>query len=108
MDSLTGSAALAVFYILAQVVERIVEIFSYIPIPDENKKTRTWVFWGISSMLGWGVCAIYNVDFFSLVHVQTVHHGLNIFLSGIIVGSGTKPVHDLISSLEKYTGTKKS
>jgi len=29
-----------------------------------------------------------------------------VILSGIIVGSGTKPVHDVISSLEKYRGLK--
>ncbi len=98
----------AMLYILAQGVERLVEPFTEINLwgnPDSTdpkvKRQRTLWLWVVSSVVGVLACFLFNVDFFSLIkggYSPTV----NIIFSGIIVGSGTKPVHDLITIIQRY------
>ncbi len=102
----------ALLYILAQAVERVVELISDFNIwGDPNSKDpaiihrRAISLWVVSTAVGVIVCYSFGVDFFELLKVSkpgesiTFLHGL---ISGIIVGSGTKPVHDVIASIEKY------
>jgi hypothetical protein len=105
------SETFALLYILAQAVERIVEVFSDLdifgdPISTDSKilHKRAITLWCLSSFIGIGVCLIFCADFFVAVNQNTdcLHPTLDKILSGIIVGSGTKPVHDIISKLEKY------
>jgi hypothetical protein len=101
--------ALALLYVLAQSVERIVELFSELRIwgdptskdPGEKRKRAIWL-WAAASLLGWGLCLLFEVDFISMLTNSTRHPILRLLLSGIIVGSGTKPVHDVITTLEKH------
>jgi hypothetical protein len=104
----------ATLYILAQGVERLVEPFSVWklfgdPSTTDGKRKRTIWLWVVSSAIGILACFIFNVDFFSAAKVVggTTPPPLNIVISGIIVGSGTKPVHDLITSIQGHAKSKK-
>ncbi len=101
------SSTFGILYILAQAVERVVEFISEFSVwGDPASKDpaiihhRTIRLWLVSSVLGILVCLIFHVDFLTLFTHE--HHILSQTLSGIIVGSGTKPVHDVIASIEKY------
>lgn len=111
MPSMSIPAVFGILYILAQAVERIVELMSDLNIwgdPSSPDKAvihrRTINLWCVSSFIGIGVCLLYSVDFFSAIRIETECWRLHInqILSGIIVGSGTKPVHDVITGIEKY------
>lgn len=101
------SSTFGILYILAQAVERIVEFISNLTIfgdPDSKEERvihkRAILLWLVSSVLGVIVCLVFNVNF--LTAFTNEHPTLSLICSGIIVGSGTKPVHDVISSIEKY------
>jgi len=67
-----------ILYILAQAVERIVELMSDLSIwgdPESPNKgvihRRTISLWFVSSLIGIGVCLLYQVDFFTAVRIET-------------------------------------
>ena len=106
------STMFALLYILSQAVERVVELISNFNVwgdPDSKDRAvihrRSASLWLVSSGVGVIVCYSFDVDFFQLLKVSKVGEPISFLhgiISGIIVGSGTKPVHDVIASLEKY------
>ncbi len=106
----------ATLTILAQAVERIVELISDFSIwgdPSSGdtsvRHRRAILLWCISSALGAGICFAFRVDFFSVLPgaaVPSWTSWLHMGMSGIIVGSGTKPVHDLIVGIERFARKK--
>ena len=150
-----GISVFAVAYIMAQLIERVVEPFSNSKTigvdrrritrleketkelnsnqnrsPRENdlldletqvldrlRDKRVITFWGITSFLGILLCYV-TVGLFGIVGVS-IHplmlsqgtipgHTFDSIISGMIVGAGTKPLHDLISYLEKGSESSKS
>jgi hypothetical protein len=152
-----GISVFAVFYLMAQFIERVVEPFSEIKrpmkektdpkkkantgalfsdterikilrkevdiTPDEEKETeldkldakRVIAMWGLTSFLGILLCyftvglfEVVGVSFHSLaVAGRTITgHTVDSILSGMIVGGGTKPLHDLIGYIEKAQSAK--
>ncbi len=108
-----NSPVLALLYVLAQAVERIVELLSEFKIwgdPDSTdpsiKRHRTIWLWILASAFGIAVCSVFSVNFVQMLTASVRHPYLSVLLSGIIVGSGSKPVHDLITVLEKYAVIK--
>jgi hypothetical protein len=104
MDSATTFATL---YLLAQGIERFVELFSNLPLwgnaistDPAVKRRRVISLWIFSSVIGAGACFLFHVDFFA-VYNKDIPVATKI-LSGVIVGSGTKPIHDLLTGIEKY------
>jgi len=72
---------------------------------------RVYSFWGLTSLMGM-VLVYFSVGLFSTIglSVQDVvvsgvtvlrGHALDAIISGVIVGAGTKPLHDLIGTLQK-------
>ena len=105
--------SLALLCVLAQAVERIVEVVSEIrwwgdsaSADPSAKQKRAVRLWFVSSLLGWGLCVLFGVDFLQMLTNSTGHPFLRPLLSGIIVGSGTKPVHDVITTIEKHAIVK--
>jgi hypothetical protein len=76
---------------------------------DKSDTKRVCVFWGLTS--AWGIILCYfTVGLFEVVGVffqppvegaAITGHAIDSIFSGIIVGGGTKPLHDLISYLQK-------
>jgi hypothetical protein len=74
---------------------------------DANKANRTVVFWAIASVLG--VLVSGGFGFFLLQSVASATTPVNTFLdlavTGLAIGAGTKPLHDLITSLQAKAST---
>ncbi len=108
---IVGVNTFAIFYIMAQFVERVVEPFSEYPrfgsssSTDDNEKfARALSIWGFASLLGMLLC-YFTIGLFQVVGVSfsdaaITGHTLDAILSGVIIGGGTKPLHDLIALLE--------
>jgi hypothetical protein len=104
----TGVSIYAVLYLIAQIDERIVELFSYSEFfgARNNKKRRTVTLWFLASTIGILLCYA-TTGLFEIINISFSidSHLVDAILSGLVVGGGTKPLHDLISSVEK--GSKK-
>jgi len=115
-----GISAFAVAYLEAQLIERIIEPINGIfgnkkqldklrnqsRLSSANKKTvdkletrRTFSIWGFASLLGM-LLSYLTVGLFATIGATFVSQGFGMsfdaILSGIIVGGGTKPLHDII------------
>ncbi len=102
----------AVITILASSVERIVELVSEFAVwGDPSSKDpavihrRAIGLWCFASLLGIAFSWLFRLDLFSILNSQQFGSAspfLRRLLSGIVIGSGTKPVHDLIAGLERF------
>lgn len=136
----------AIFYVVAQVIERLVELLkiglvkydvikanietsevkieklkSLIEVDckkeidlTEHYKTLNalikeknimdnkmiWDFFIYTSILGILTTYIFNISFLSLLEVK-VNPTLDLIITGLVIGSGTKPLHDLITYIQK-------
>jgi hypothetical protein len=67
---------------------------------DEKKDDRTAIFWGIASIVGMGASAGFGLFLLKLIGVSA-SYGWDVFATGLILGSGTKPVHEIITKVSK-------
>jgi hypothetical protein len=69
------------------------------------KATRAIVMWAAASVLGLLVCAAVGLGLVEAIAKQRPSseflRTLDVLLTGLAVGAGTKPLHDLISRIEK-------
>lgn len=106
------STMFAVLYILSQAVERVVELISDFAIWGDPRSKEPAVIhrraislWIVATLLGMAVCSLFCIDFFRVLQPAAGCDPGPVFkfiINGIIVGSGTKPVHDVIAGLEKF------
>ncbi len=78
---------------------------------DKQSSTRVYSFWGLTSLMGMmlvyitaGLFQTIGITFQNIsVAGQIILHGhaIDSIISGVVVGAGTKPLHDLIGTLEK-------
>ncbi|NUM35733.1 MAG: hypothetical protein HUU50_14395 [Candidatus Brocadiae bacterium] len=94
-----------IFYFLAQAIERILELLDSvvsilwnIPERDEdNKKKKKMVFmWLLATLFGFVFCYTLKLQLMQRLNME-VHIWVDYFFTSLILGSGTKPVHDIIS-----------
>ncbi len=133
----------AIFYVVAQVIERFVELLKNglrkydkdkadietYNVKIENQKKiiekgegdltkqyeklnediknknmmdnkMVWHFFIYTSALGIVAAYFLNLSFLSLLEVN-VHPTWDILITGLVIGSGTKPLHDLITYIQK-------
>jgi hypothetical protein len=125
-----GISIFALLYIFAQAIERILEPFSsYVgsaevdgqtvsktaalsalaaaPSPktkaavDQARRARGIVLWGCASalgMIGSGACGVLLLRTAGVSGARPI---FDILVTGLAIGSGTKPLHDLISNIQK-------
>jgi hypothetical protein len=76
---------------------------------DKLQAKRTIAFWGLTSLMGMilsyftsGLFEIVGATFQTIViaGANITGHAIDSILSGMIIGGGTKPLHDLIGYLE--------
>jgi hypothetical protein len=114
-----GISIFAVFYILAQALERLLEPFSgFLPgkgetgaqtDPTQNgqqtnkiiQQQRATIMWGLASCLAMLGSGLLGMFFLQAIGVKGAPLWLDIAVSGLVVGAGTKPLHDLIKKIEK-------
>ena len=139
-----GIGMLALFFILAQALERLMEPLAELAIPNfgsssnqaaanraknirkamaetdpkkkeddadagagdeaqENKiKANTKVvIWAVATFVAMLISGSTKLFFLDAVGAKDVATSLNILITGLVIGSGTKPLHELIKVLEK-------
>lgn len=114
----SGIGIFAIFYLLAQFIERVIEIFSNSRLlggnDDEDEKNpknraRAVSLWCIAS--GFGIVACYlTVGLLQVLGITFIFsaiqgHLLDAIISGVVVGSGTKPLHDLINLIDNKSNS---
>jgi hypothetical protein len=110
-----GISIFAVLFIMAQAIERLLEPFTHI-LPGQDKPTegdnceaisadlrrkRSNIIWAMASLLGMLSSAYLGVFLLHAIGVASAPPLLDIAVTGMAIGAGTKPLHDLISKIEK-------
>jgi hypothetical protein len=112
-------ALFAGFFVVAAAIERFIEPLS--PLLPEKKPDRALYAASIALILGVIVSAVFGLYFMEAIGVRigqpTTHHGvtsltlvtsgqkitrgLDIFITALVIAGGTKPLHDLITTIQK-------
>ena len=84
------------------------------PVPTDTKETaeyrkleRATYFWAAASCISLIVCAVLGLGLlqtvveFSNKNVPGWFEALDVVITGLAIGAGTKPLHDLITSIQK-------
>ncbi|HYJ70745.1 MAG TPA: hypothetical protein VEX15_24075 [Nocardioidaceae bacterium] len=74
---------------------------------QQYRRNSAVLMWGLSSSLAIIISASVGLALLHSVGVQDAPMMLDIVVTGITIGSGTKPLHDLISSLQVAKDSKK-
>lgn len=119
-------ALFAAFIVVAGAIERFMQPFTAVLPPftkkddAESKADRTLVAYGIALIVGIAVSSLFGLYFLETVGVKIgtevvtggsthfvlhgwdkVLRGLDVFITALIITGGTKPLHDMITSIEK-------
>jgi hypothetical protein len=70
-------------------------------VVDRIRRNTAVIAWGLASFLGIALCGLFGIYLLRLVGFTAVPYQVDIAISGLAVGSGTKPLHDLISNVQK-------
>lgn len=65
---------------------------------DELQDDRAVIFWAIASVVGILAAAQFNLFLLKLIGISTTY-SWDVFATGLILGAGTKPLHELIGKL---------
>jgi hypothetical protein len=100
------------FYIGAQVIERLMELLSpFLPfwgfdgVTDSTVKAahikadRAVMSLGLATLLGVGASCGFGLYFLKATGISSPAT-LDLFLTGVVIAAGTKPLHDFISGLQ--------
>lgn len=71
---------------------------------DERKDDRAAIFWAIASVAGMLAAAQFNLFLLKLIGV-TATYSWDVFATGLVLGGGTKPLHELIGKLSASSGS---
>lgn len=112
-------SAFAVLFVFTQALERLLEPFttllSSVPkAPGLNRRSvgykhsldvirqnRAVIMWAVASVIAMSLCGAFGVLLLQAIGVQAAPIWLDIAVTGLAIGSGTKPLHDLIKNMEK-------
>lgn len=70
--------------------------------------TRAVVFWAIASILGVGISGSFGLFLLQSIATGHVNSFLDLAVTGLTIGAGTKPTHDLIASLQAKASSSSS
>jgi hypothetical protein len=116
-------SALTGLFILALAIERALEPFSRKLGPDTTKakaqgdrhaieKTRRLtavVTWGMATGLAFLLCTKLNITLMQAVRASGSGQPpfwADLLVTGLVIGAGTKPLHDLVSNFERVKNGK--
>ncbi|HWI95462.1 MAG TPA: hypothetical protein VNS60_05280 [Solirubrobacterales bacterium] len=127
-DATANFALFAGFYVAAQIIERLLEVVSpllppwHLPGDDEAAKVahakadRAAIALGIATLAGVGASCGFGLYFLAAVGigvettaagtVSTIPHTVDAIVTGLTIGAGTKPLHDLISNIQNKNNPK--
>jgi hypothetical protein len=111
-DGTANFALFAGFYVAAQVIERLLEVVSPLlplwEVPGDGdaakaahaKADRAAVVLGLATLAGVGASCAFGLYFLAAVGMTSVSHSIDAIVTGLTVGAGTKPLHDLITNIQ--------
>jgi hypothetical protein len=70
-------------------------------VVDRIRRNTTVITWAVASFIGMAVCGALGILFLRAIGFEGTPAAVDVVISGLAVGSGTKPLHDLISSIQK-------
>ena len=74
---------------------------------EQDRRNSTVLVWGIATFLGILVSGWIGLALLRSVGVQSAPRVLDIIVTGLAIGGGSKPLHDLISNLQASKEQKK-
>lgn len=119
-DEVANFALFAGFYVAAQLVERLMELVSpLLPLwrlpagfsgdkkvrAAQVKADRSKAVLGLATVAGVAASCGFGLYFLAAVGMA-VPRMPDIFFTGLIIGAGTKPLHDFITSLQNKNSPK--
>ena len=75
---------------------------------DARRTARAIIFWAIASVCGLIISGGFGFFLLQSVASNHVNTFLDLAVTGLAIGAGTKPVHDLITSIQNTAGSGKS
>jgi hypothetical protein len=94
----------AAFYIVAQAIERFVEIFAHLvpPYGDDaaTKADRALVLGAVTLLAGAIVARVSGLLFLQTIGWTSPASGVDVFVTALVITAGSKALHDLISNIQ--------
>jgi hypothetical protein len=95
----------AAFYVVAQAIERLVEVFSPLVPPwgddPARKNSRALVFGAVTFVIGVAIARWTGLLFLQAIGWTSPSSWLDVIVTGLVLSGGTKALHDLISNISK-------
>ncbi len=73
---------------------------------DKEKFERTIIFWAIASVCGLAISGGFGMFLLQSISTSHVNSFLDLTVTGLTIGAGTKPLHDAIVGIQKTTAAK--
>lgn len=67
---------------------------------QDNDYYRTVIFWAFATIVAMVGSALLNLYFLRAVGISSASRWVEILATGLIIGAGTKPLHDLMTAIE--------
>lgn len=109
-----GFDALVAFYVVTQAIERVIEVIFWvweIVDPDLKADERKVLGLALGTLLGVIVSSAFGLYFLGAVTTFDDAGGgggnriLDVLVTGLVIAGGSKPLHDLVSVIEKRSTT---
>lgn len=100
-----GFALFTGFYIAAQAIERLLELIPAGTGSKQAKADRAVIFPGIAFILAVILAEKLGLFYLQAVGLPDASKDLDIIITGLAIGGGTKPLHDAIKGIEKAKET---
>ncbi len=68
---------------------------------DRQRFERTVLFWAIASICGLGISGGFGLFLLQSIATSHVNSFLDLTVTGLTIGAGTKPLHDAITGIQK-------
>jgi hypothetical protein len=106
-----GMSNIVIFYFIAQVVERLLELIDWIislfitkkedeAKTEKKKNTKMIVMWFVAILIA--LAFVYWLDLMLMTRLNVrVESWIDKLLTALVIGSGTKPIHDMISLMNR-------
>lgn len=83
--------------VAADVQQKAVEATKKIEAASDWTFYRTTAFWAFATIVAIWASAALHLYFLRAVGIANANHGLEVLATGLIIGAGTKPLHDFIT-----------
>jgi hypothetical protein len=103
-----GFGILAGFYIAAQAIERLLELLPAGLGSKQAKANRAVIFPGIGFILAVLLAEWLGLFYIQAIGVTDLSRNVDIIVTALAIGGGTKPLHDGIKRIEKAKETPPS